>query len=99
MGMINAGISSSDYEPTTHNGDSPVSRSHKSSSTTSEYNSSPSLNSTDTNSSSTSTGDDNSNIEEYLNSRRGKEGTITTSWSGFLSSNEDQPKRKKLLGE
>jgi len=35
----------------------------------------------------------------YLDEKRGKTGTIKTSWQGLLTKDENLPKRKTLLGE
>jgi hypothetical protein len=38
-------------------------------------------------------------VSSYLDNKRGKIGTIKTSWQGLLEENQTQPKRKTLLGE
>lgn len=38
-------------------------------------------------------------VKTYLSEKRGKIGTVNTSWQGLLQEGSKQPKRKTLLGE
>ena len=38
-------------------------------------------------------------VSTYIDEKRGKIGTILTSWKGLLDKDEAQPRRKTLLGE
>ena len=55
--------------------------------------------STETKTDSKASANDAAEVSSYLDQRRGKVGTVLTSWQGLLDKGSASPKRKTLLGE